>query len=255
MKKNIIFGIVTILFLVLPMSVKADNAVCLYKWGDYSAAIHVVNGKPVVDIYRPSTTLNQIWQFLGGGSNEFEARIHSIFKDTKGNDASSYFLGDSCPSFSFCDNRTEDIAWLVNPGTYCNGGMHRFDFVSQMSESSVSDLNVELAFSFKGGKGKINYTSILGSCPSNVGAFKLLGIGYGLLKIAAPIMLVLFASIDVAKAVTSADEGKMKKAQSVALKRIAAAVIVFLSFVIVEFIIGLASNGSETMQCVKQILG
>lgn len=266
MKKKLIFGMIMILFLVLPMGVKADNAVCIFRkrsMPNVHAAIHIVNGKPLVDVYAEQTSFNKIWQLVSNwayeaDSDELEIRYNSIVKDELGNhvgvDASHYFMSENCPEVTFCEDKRKEQVWLIDKGKNCDG-TEAFDFIQQMTESEVSNLDVELAFSFKGGKGAINYKSIiLGSCPSDVDAFKLLGIGYGLLKIIAPILLVVFATIDIAKAVASSDESKMRKAQQIAMKRVVAAVIVFLSFVVIDLIIGLVSNSSATMECIEQII-
>ena len=65
-----------------------------------------------------------------------------------------------------------------------------------------------------------------------------------LIKIAIPIILVLFGMIDLAKAVMSNDEKEMKGAQTKLIKRVVYAVLVFLVFSIVQILVGVLGNTS-----------
>lgn len=67
-----------------------------------------------------------------------------------------------------------------------------------------------------------------------------------LLKIAVPIILVIFGMLDLAKAVMSNDEKEMKGAQTKLIKRVIYAVLVFLVVSIVQLLFGvLAGNGAS----------
>ena len=121
---------------------------------------------------------------------------------------------------------------------------------------SSSSQGLDEIYKYEGGDtGKVTYPTIFGGgCPSDVGVFKLFGVAYNALKIIAPVILVVFATIDLAKAVASSDEGMIKKAQKHCLKRIAAAVIVLLSFVVIQMFVQMVSNGSDVMGCVNSML-
>ena len=77
-----------------------------------------------------------------------------------------------------------------------------------------------------------------------------------LLKIAIPIILVIFGMIDLAKAVMSNDEKEMKGAQTKLIKRVIYAIAVFLVFSIVQLLVGVLgesttgdSNVSGCLNC------
>lgn len=92
-----------------------------------------------------------------------------------------------------------------------------------------------------------------GGCPSDLGIIDLLGSLYSLLKIAAPIALVIFGMLDFGKAVISSDEGKMKKAQSTFIRRIMGAVVVFLVMSLLTLVSNLIPSESGVFSCVKDI--
>ena len=70
-----------------------------------------------------------------------------------------------------------------------------------------------------------------------------------ILQIAVPIGLILFGTIDMAKAVIAGDEKKMKEAQKPFIKRIISAVIVFLIPYIVSVAVGLVTSNSDYKGC------
>lgn len=70
------------------------------------------------------------------------------------------------------------------------------------------------------------------------------------LQIAVPIGLIVMGTIDMAKAVIAGDEKKMKEAQKPFIKRIIAAVIVFLIPIIVNMILSFVTKGnSDWIDC------
>ena len=70
------------------------------------------------------------------------------------------------------------------------------------------------------------------------------------LQIAVPIGLIVMGTIDMAKAVIAGDEKKMKEAQKPFVKRIIAAVIVFLIPIIVNMILSFLTKGnSDWIDC------
>ena len=70
-----------------------------------------------------------------------------------------------------------------------------------------------------------------------------------ILQIAVPIGLILFGTIDMAKAVIAGDEKKMKEAQKPYIKRIVSAVIVFLIPYIVSVVVGLVTSNGDYKGC------
>ncbi len=106
--------------------------------------------------------------------------------------------------------------------------------------------------------GKLVYADSLfatSNCPSEEPVFKMISYFYSLLKIIVPVVLVLFGSIDIAKAVAASDDGAIKKATSSFLRKLVAGVIVFLLFEIVGFVINLVSENYGVMDCVNKIIG
>lgn len=70
------------------------------------------------------------------------------------------------------------------------------------------------------------------------------------LQIVVPIGLIVMGTIDMAKAVIAGDEKKMKEAQKPFIKRIIAAIIVFLIPLIVNMVLSFVTKGnSEWIDC------
>ena len=70
------------------------------------------------------------------------------------------------------------------------------------------------------------------------------------LQLVVPIGLIIMGTIDMAKAVIAGDEKKMKEAQKPFIKRIIAAVIVFLIPIIVNMILSFVTKGnSDWIDC------
>ena len=67
---------------------------------------------------------------------------------------------------------------------------------------------------------------------------------YTLLKWAIPIVLILFGTIDLAKAVIASKEDEMKKAQGTLIKRVVYAVVIFFLFTIVNLVINLVADAN-----------
>ena len=68
------------------------------------------------------------------------------------------------------------------------------------------------------------------------------------LQIGIPIILLIFGTIDMGKAVMAGDEKEIKAATNVLIKRAVAAVIVFLLFMVVSVITGWV-GGTEWKEC------
>ena len=91
--------------------------------------------------------------------------------------------------------------------------------------------------------------SFLASCPNIDGKDQVLGVLFiaktvvRILQIAVPIGLIIWGTIDIGKSVIAGDEKKIKEAQKPFVKRVIAAVIVFLIPWLVELVLGFVSNG------------
>lgn len=72
-----------------------------------------------------------------------------------------------------------------------------------------------------------------------------------IIKIAIPILLVIFGMIDLGKAVMSNDEKEMKGAQTKLIKRVLYAVLIFFIFAIVQWIFAMIDkeNGTSCLNC------
>lgn len=71
-----------------------------------------------------------------------------------------------------------------------------------------------------------------------------------LIKIAVPILLIIFGMLDLGKAVVANKEDEIKKGQQTFIKRAIAAVIVFFVIQIVQIIIRFVSgNDNSVAQC------
>lgn len=254
MKKYLYIFSIMLFFIFIPnvradeeVSVDITNAgekVCIYtKSGDavIQGVLHASGKTLVFDIYR------------GPDESIFNNELADTFNTYTY--AGVYKFSDPCPK-KICENFVNFSHSVGLTNNLSCFGNWTYTLTSEKKVTDVlNGLDELLAYKYNGSikEGFERPKSILESnCPSDVAVFKLLKTAYSLLKIIAPIALVLFATIDLAKAVVAADESAIKKAQKHCLKRIAAAVIVLLSFVIVEMIISMASGGSDVMGCVNE---
>ena len=75
------------------------------------------------------------------------------------------------------------------------------------------------------------------------------------IKVAVPVILIIFGMLDFAKGVMAGKEDEIKKGQQVFIKRIIAAVFVFLVITIVQLVMGVVSSGDNSFwNCADQIL-
>jgi len=68
-----------------------------------------------------------------------------------------------------------------------------------------------------------------------------------IIKIAVPVVLIIFGMIDFLKAVTASKEDEIKKGQQTFIKRLIAAVIVFFVVQIVQLVASFASNNDANV--------
>ena len=82
---------------------------------------------------------------------------------------------------------------------------------------------------------------------------KITTIIYVVTQITVPILLVIFASIDLIKAISAGKDDEIKKNQNMVIKRVIAAVLVFFVFAVVKIIITNISD-SKVIDCASCFL-
>ena len=74
------------------------------------------------------------------------------------------------------------------------------------------------------------------------------------IRIAVPVLLVIFGSLDLLKGVIAGKDDEIKKGQQMFIKRLIAGALVFFVFIIVQFVISLVADSDENakvMKCAK----
>lgn len=75
-----------------------------------------------------------------------------------------------------------------------------------------------------------------------------------LIKVAVPVLIIIFGMLDLGKSVISNKEEDIKKHRSIFMRRVLTGAIVFFVGVITEFMLTIVNPQSLENQCVKQIL-
>lgn len=93
--------------------------------------------------------------------------------------------------------------------------------------------------------------------PQNIG--DLIHYLYLGIKIVVPILLVIFAMLDLGRAITAKKEEDIKKYQSSCIKRIITGVLVFLVVVVVEFVLGFVepetgTSSESPVKCAMEVI-
>lgn len=92
------------------------------------------------------------------------------------------------------------------------------------------------------------YMFILDVCDSLKGVVAIVATVLSIIQWVVPVILIVLGTIDLVKAVMAGKEEDIKKNQKVLIKRVIAALIVFLVPLIVSILMGLIGNG-EWKQC------
>jgi large-conductance mechanosensitive channel len=112
----------------------------------------------------------------------------------------------------------------------------------------------------------MNLINVLGLCTGVVGGDGipnaiggLINMGFMLLQVFVPIILIIWGMMDFAKAVMAQDAENIKKGQKTFIQRLIAAVVVFLIVTIVQLVINiLGSVGGTDAQtawsCAQQLI-
>ena len=74
---------------------------------------------------------------------------------------------------------------------------------------------------------------------------KVISILYTIIQVAVPIVLVVFGMLDLFKGLSAQKEDEIKKGQQTFIKRLIAAAIVFLVFIIVKLGVSLAADNEK----------
>lgn len=78
---------------------------------------------------------------------------------------------------------------------------------------------------------------------------------YTIIKIAIPIILIVYGMLDFGKAVMAGKEDEIKSNQKIFIKRLIAAALVFFVLSIVELLLGVINVDNGVIECVRAILG
>lgn len=84
----------------------------------------------------------------------------------------------------------------------------------------------------------------------------IIGLAIQIIKIAVPILLIIWGMLDLGKAVMAQKEDEIKKGQQTFIKRLIAAAIVFFVIVIAEFLVDLlaGSDSDKITGCIDKIV-
>ena len=72
-----------------------------------------------------------------------------------------------------------------------------------------------------------------------------------IIQVAVPVVLIIVKGIDLLKAISSQKEDEIKKAQSLFIKRLILAVLIYFVFVIVKLIVSIIGNSDDIWKCTE----
>lgn len=104
-----------------------------------------------------------------------------------------------------------------------------------------------------------NYSDSVVSCGSNLMSNipslipRVISIIYTIIQVVVPIVLVIFGMLDLFKGITAGKEDDIKKGQTILIKRLITAAIVFFVFVFIKLLISFVadSNGNRIIECAE----
>lgn len=99
----------------------------------------------------------------------------------------------------------------------------------------------------------LNFLDVTCSNPDLRNIISFIKLIYTIFQIAIPVLLILFGTIDLGKAVMAGEEKEIKAATEMLMKRAIAAVAVFLLIIIVRLVTEVVggTQGSEWRECWK----
>lgn len=76
---------------------------------------------------------------------------------------------------------------------------------------------------------------------------------YNVVQVAVPVVLIIMGMLDLTKGITAGKEDEMKKGQQLLIKRVIAAILVFLVFIVVKLVISFVADKSTSniMDCAE----
>lgn len=85
---------------------------------------------------------------------------------------------------------------------------------------------------------------------------KVVKIGYTIIQVAVPILLVVMGSLDLVKGLYASKEDEIKKGQQTFIKRLIAAALIFFVFAITKVVVSFAADGtsSKILECAECFL-
>lgn len=115
-------------------------------------------------------------------------------------------------------------------------------------------MNQWFYFLVEQGSNKQTVGEICGMIPAP--AVALMGTLYNIIKIAVPLILIIYGMLDFGKAVMAKEEKEIKEKQKLFIKRVISAVMVFLVLYLVQFVMTIISpKDNSIMTCVNNMLG
>ncbi len=88
-------------------------------------------------------------------------------------------------------------------------------------------------------------------CYETANVWQFVGVFVTVFKIVIPILLIIFGSIDLGKAVVASDDKAIKSATTTLVKRLIAAIVIFFIPTIVSAIFNLFNSGKSAMDSAK----
>lgn len=85
----------------------------------------------------------------------------------------------------------------------------------------------------------------MGFCEGAATIFQIVGKIINIIKIVIPIIIVLLAMFDLAKAVTAGEEKEIKEAQKMLIKRLVYGVVIFFVVTIVQLVFNLVGQNMK----------
>ena len=86
---------------------------------------------------------------------------------------------------------------------------------------------------------------LLSFCSESMQIWKFIGLIINILKIAIPVIIVIFATLDLGKAVIAGKDDEIKAAQKLLIKRLIYGVLIFFVVTIVTVIISLVTEPTD----------
>ena len=223
---------------------QSDDFIALYRKTTNTVSFYIPNLNPGVD---GSDDYGENGVFKSSGNTIHMYSLGSNFTTFKSNYQSKYDENSSCPVVSFCCEKGDTRSWYAELASSCPS-----DKGYGSCEQTVSDNGASSGVTLVD-PGELDYT---GKLIKNGGVWKSLSCSdiipegsktqellktiINMIKIAVPVLLLVFGVIDFGSAIFAQEEGNIKKAQGKFIKRLIIAVIIFLIPSILNVILSIA---------------